>query len=144
MAIKIQVVLDCVDPARLSAFWAEALGYQLQPAPSGYDSWPAFLAASGIPESDWNSASAVVDPAEVGPRIYFQRVPEPRIGKNRVHLDLNVSGGAKVPADERKRRIADEVARLTALGATDPHEFDQRGEYWIVLHDPEGNEFCVQ
>lgn len=144
MVTKIQVVLDCADPARLAQFWSAALGYQLQPPPAGHDSWPEFLSSIGVPESEWNSASAVVDPAGLAPRLFLQQVPEPRLTKNRMHLDLNVSGGHSVPEDERVQRIAAEIARLTALGASDPQEMRRNGEYWVVLHDPEGNEFCLQ
>jgi hypothetical protein len=144
MATKIQIVLDCADPSRLATFWAAALGYQLQDPPAGYSSWPAFLEESGVPEPEWNSASAVVDPGGVGPRIYLQRVPEPKTVKNRLHMDLNVGGGHDTPASQRVARVAAEVARLIELGATDPREVSQRGESWVILHDPEGNEFCVQ
>jgi Glyoxalase-like domain len=101
VAAKVQVVIDCADPARLAGFWAEALGYRVQDPPSGFDSWLAFLISVGVPESEWNSASAVVDPDGAGPRIYLQRVPEPKAGKNRLHLDLNVGGGHDVPIDQR-------------------------------------------
>jgi hypothetical protein len=144
MATAIQVVFDCADPARISAFWAEALHYQLQDPPEGYASWPEFLTAQGVPEDQFNSASAVVDPDGRGPRIYFQRVPESKIVKNRVHLDLNVSGGPGIALDERRPRVDAEVERLRALGATTFRAVEERGEYWVVMQDPEGNEFCVQ
>jgi hypothetical protein len=87
----------------------------------------------------------VEDPDEVGPRLYFQKVPEGKVAKNRVHLDLNVGGGASVPLEERRRRVDAEVARLKALGATDERgAIEKRGEYWVRMNDPEGNEFCVQ
>src|SRR3954451_17087060 len=76
MAMTFQVTIDCADPDRLAKFWAAALGYQLQPPPEGFDTWIDFLKARGIPESLWNSASAIVDPAGAGPRIFFQQVPE--------------------------------------------------------------------
>jgi hypothetical protein len=69
MATGVQVVFDCADPDRLARFWAEALHYKIQDPPPGFDSWEAFLKAQDIPETDWNSASAVVDPDGVGPRI---------------------------------------------------------------------------
>ena len=84
-------------------FWAEVLGYQLDPPPPGYDSWEAWLTEQGIPESDWNMASAVSDPDGRGPRIFFQRVPEPKQVKNRVHLDVNAGGPRGTPDDERRR-----------------------------------------
>ena len=97
-----------------------------------------------IPEEDWNSASAVVDPEGKGPRLYFQRVPEGKVVKNRVHLDLNVGGGRETPMDKRKLRVDAEAERLAGEGATKVRPMEQRGEYWVVMQDPEGNEFCLQ
>ena len=135
MAKTVQVAIDCADPAALSRFWAEALGYVLQPPPDGNDSWESWLTAMGVPESEWNSASAVIDPDGGGPRIYFQRVPEGKAVKNRLHLDVRVPGGRK--------SIQPEVDRLVALGATVVGPKEERGESWVVMQDPEGNEFCV-
>jgi hypothetical protein len=98
----------------------------------------------GIPESEWNSASAIVDPDGVAPRIYFQRVPEGKTVKNRVHLDLNVSGPRGTTLDERRRRVDAEVDRLVKLGARKSKAMEERGEYWVNMFDPEGNEFDVQ
>jgi hypothetical protein len=137
-------VIDCADPARLGEFWAAALGYQRQDPPAGFDSWPQFLQAQGVPEAEWNSANALVDPDGTGPRLFLQRVPEPKAAKNRVHLDVNVSGGHSVPAAQRQATIAEHVARLTGLGATRVDERSLRGDYWVVMQDPEGNEFCLQ
>jgi catechol 2,3-dioxygenase-like lactoylglutathione lyase family enzyme len=144
MATKIQIVIDCADPAELSRFWAEALGYRLQEPPEGYSSWPEFLRSIGVPEKEFNSASAVVDPDGTGPRLYFQRVPEPKTGKNRLHLDLNAGGGPGTPFETRRERVGAEVTRLEKLGAGTVRSVDQRGEHWVVMRDPEGNEFCVQ
>src|ERR671916_2799029 len=105
MAHGIQVVIDCADPARLASFWADALGYKVQDPPEGFTSWEAFLTSIGVPPEEWNSASAVVDPGGAGPRIYFQRVPEPKIVKNRVHVDVNVGGGHGTPMEERRARV---------------------------------------
>ncbi len=102
------------------------------------------MKAQGIPESEWDSASAVVDPDGVGPRIFFQRVPEGKVVKNRVHLDLNVGGPRSAPHDERRRRVDAEVARLVQLGARQSRTVQERGEYFINMFDPEGNEFDVQ
>lgn len=140
---SLQVVIDCAAPASLAPFWAEALHYQLAPPPPGFADWPAFLASQGVPEQEWNSASAIEDPAGVGPRVFLQRVPEPKTVKNRLHLDLHVAGGPSVPVDERERRIHEEAARLVALGARQVGEGQQFDHHWLVLHDPEGNEFCV-
>jgi hypothetical protein len=144
MATSVQIVIDCADPATLAGFWAEALGYQIQDPPAGYADWPAFLQSIGVPESEWNSASAVVDPAGAGPRIFFQQVPEPKTAKNRLHLDLNVGGPHGTPVEERRERVAVEVTRLEKLGAVTQGSMDKMGEHWVVMRDPEGNEYCVQ
>jgi hypothetical protein len=144
MSVPIQVAIDCQDPAALSAFWAAALGYIQQPPPPGFATWEDFLREQEIPESEWNSISAIVDPDGAGPRLFFQRVPEPKQGKTRIHLDLNVGGGRDVPIELRKQRVAETTARLVALGAAVVEEFEQRGEHWVTMRDPEGTEFDLQ
>ena len=144
MATGIQVVFDCSNPDALAGFWASALRYKKQDPPDGFTSWDDWLRSQGIPEEEWNSASAVVDPDGSGPRIYFQRVPEPKTSKNRVHLDLNVSDVRRVGEAEGRRRVDAEVERLIGLGAEKLRGDVERGEYWVVMTDPEGNEFCVQ
>jgi hypothetical protein len=134
MAHGVQITFDCADPARLAAFWASALGYVVQPPPEGYDSWPALLAEMGVPESEWDSRNAAVDPDGKGPRLFFQRVPEGKVVKNRVHLDVNVGPD----------RVDGEVARLTGEGARVLTVLEDEHERCIVMADPEGNEFCVQ
>jgi hypothetical protein len=137
----VQITFDSIDPAALSAFWAQALpGYALQPPPPGFDSWDAFLEANGVPEENRNDASAIVGD---GPRVFFQKVPEAKSAKNRVHIDLQSGGGPSVPLDEQRARIAKEVERLQALGATVVGEYAEMGVAWTVLRDPEGNEFCA-
>jgi hypothetical protein len=144
MATSIQVTFDCADPDRLASFWATALGYRKPDPPEGYATWPAFLAAQGIPEDQWNAASAIEDPEGRGPRLYFQRVPEPKVVKNRVHLDVNVGGGRLVPVEERRALVDAAVDRLRGVGATPLRPVEEHGEYWVVMADPEGNEFCLQ
>lgn len=144
MATSFQVVFDCADPDRLAGFWAEALGYKKQDPPQGFSTWQDFLVAQGIPEDQWNSRSAVVDPEGAGPRIFLQQVPEPKSVKNRVHLDLNASGGLSVPLEERRTRVDAEVERLAGIGATKQWINEEYGEYSVVMQDPEGNEFCIQ
>ncbi len=141
MATTVQVVLDCADPGAQAEFWAAALGYVVQPPPPGHASWEDFLRQLGVPEERWNDRSAVVDPDGRGPRIYLQRVPEPKAVKNRVHLDVQV--GAECSPDQRRTLVEDEVERLVHLGATRSQELEEMGEHWVVLQDPEGNEFCV-
>ena len=145
MATGVQVVIDCADPARQAAFWAEALHYAIPAPPPEFASWDDWARSQGIPEDRRNDASAIEDPDGKGPRVFLQRVPEGKVAKNRMHLDLNVGGGHSVPIEERRRRVDVEVARLKALGATDERgSIERLGEYWVRMNDPEGNEFCVQ
>jgi catechol 2,3-dioxygenase-like lactoylglutathione lyase family enzyme len=144
MAQRFQVTFDCADPDRLARFWAALLGYKIQDPPAGFDSWPAFLTSIGVPEDQWNSASAIVDPEGAGARIFFQCVPEAKTVKNRVHLDVSVTGGHATPLEERRQQVDAAVERVRALGATLVEVREQRGEIWAVMQDPEGNEFCFQ
>jgi hypothetical protein len=145
MATSIQLVFDSADPDAQARFWATALGYRLQDPPDGFETWEDAMRAWGLPEEQWNDASAIVDPDGNGPRIYFQKVPEPKVAKNRLHMDLNVGGGREVALEERRRRVDAEVERLKELGATDERGAIERDEeYWVRMNDPEGNEFCVQ
>jgi hypothetical protein len=143
LAVLIQVVVDARDPAALAGFWAEALGYQLEPPPPGFADWEEFLRSVGVPEEDWARYAAVVDPDGKGPRVFFQKVPEGKVLKNRVHLDLSVSGGRGASPAERRDRIAAAAARLEGLGATVLGPVQEPGSYWMVMQDPEGNEFCL-
>ena len=136
MAIAFQVTFDAADPETLSAFWQEALGYIAQPPPDGYDSWEDWAL-----ERDEIAAAAIVDPDGAGPRVFFQKVPEGKSAKNRVHLDLR--SAPDLTGDDRWARLRAEAARLVALGATQLYELEQRGEFWITMQDPEGNEFCL-
>jgi hypothetical protein len=144
-ATKVQIVFDCADPAAQAAFWAEALHYVVPAPPPPHATWQDFLRSEGVPEESWNDANAVEDPDGEGPRLFFQKVPEGKVAKNRMHLDLNAGGGSSVPLDERRKRVDAEVERLKTLGATDERgAIEKRGEYWVRMNDPEGNEFCVQ
>lgn len=144
MAREIQVTFDCADPASLAGFWAEALGFQVQQPPDGFDSWDAALEAFGVPPERRNDASAIIDPDGSGPRIYFQRVPEGKTAKNRVHLDVRAAVG--LSGDERMAALETECTRLVGHGAVrltrvEPAPPLDSGH--IVLADPEGNEFCL-
>ena len=143
MAKPIQIVFDANDPARLADFWAQTLGYIVQPPPEGFESWDDWAQSMGIPEENWNDARALVDPDGAGPRLFFQKVPEGKTAKNRVHLDVGASAGPGTPIDERQSLVDAEVERLVAAGASVIGPMEQRGDYWVVLGDPEGNEFCV-
>ncbi|MGZ4597421.1 MAG: VOC family protein [Actinomycetes bacterium] len=141
MAKTVQVVFDCADPSAMAQFWADALGYVEQPPPPGYETWPDLLREIGVPEDQWNSRSAVVDPDGAGPRVFFQQVPEGKTVKNRVHLDVRVGGDPR-DADHRAKVDA-EATRLEGRSAARAWVVDENGEYCVVLRDPEGNEFCV-
>jgi Glyoxalase-like domain len=143
MAIKVQVTFDAADPPALAAFWGELIGYVEQDPPEGFDSWEAWAVANDLPREDWDRYAARVDPDGVGPRLYFQRVPEPKTAKNRVHLDLAVGGGRDTPPEESRRLVSAAVERATAAGATKLREVDEGDEHWVVMADPEGNEFCL-
>jgi hypothetical protein len=95
-----------------------------------------------IPEERWNDADAIIDPEGAGPRIFFQRVPEGKAAKNRVHLDI-AQAPRETPPEERGRLRQLESERLQALGATQVGEYEEMGSAWIVMQDPEGNEFCL-
>jgi Glyoxalase-like domain len=142
MAIGIQVTFDAAHPPTLGAFWAQALGYVEDSPPPGFATWDEALDAMGVPLDQRDSAYAVIDPDGVGPRLWFQKVPEPKTAKNRVHLDVNVAAG--MPRDERPDVVRARAKELEALGATRVHEMEENGGFWVVMLDPEGNEFCVQ
>ncbi|MDZ4827624.1 MAG: VOC family protein [Actinomycetota bacterium] len=111
--MRFSIALDCADAERLARFWAAALHYE----PVGTLDQYRVLA----PPDD-----------RVAPVFILQQVDEPRSGKNRMHLDLHHGP------------IAPEIARLKTLGATtDDHVTELAGTHWVVMHDPEGNEFCV-
>jgi hypothetical protein len=143
MAIGVQVTFDAADPRALGAFWCQALGYVEQPPPEGFADWDAALESWGMPPEDRDRAYAIVDPDGEGPRLFFQKVPEPKTAKNRVHLDVNAGGRGEGSRD----RVRAHVGALEAVGATQVDVFggdEPSGEFWIVMRDPEGNEFCVQ
>jgi len=152
MSRTIQVTFDAHDPEALSRFWADAMGYanppppghELQPGQDPFDAWHDFLRDAGVPESQWNAASAAEDPDGDGPRLFFQQVPEGKTAKNRVHLDLRAAPGLQ--GEERMAALESECERLVALGATRVQRHEpappMSGGH-IIMTDPEGNEFCL-
>ncbi|MER5888919.1 VOC family protein [Streptomyces sp. NPDC001941] len=150
MEMTVQLTIDCSDPQRMVAFWAEALGYVPEPPPGGHATWRAYWASVGVPEDELPPGAgdvpeSIVDPTGRGPRVWFQQVPEPKATKNRWHFDLKVGGGRDVPRDVRAQRVKDTVARLVGAGATVLRTKDEpeTGFYATALQDPEGNEFDV-
>ena len=139
MGLRLQVTFDAENPTRLAEFWALAIGYVAPPLPKGFASWQEFGRAIGLAEERLGDFAALVDPDGVGPRLWFQKVPEGKVAKNRVHLDIDPKAG---PADGWPAVQAHAV-KLEAAGARRLYEkHDETGEC-IVLQDPEGNEFCV-
>jgi hypothetical protein len=149
MPVPFKICVDCADPHLLAAFWAEAMDYKVE----DHSPFIEGLLAQGVITEDilvdvkgrwgFKTAAAIRNPDDPfdpdsdigkGMRVLFQVVPEPKTVKNRVHLDLRVGID----------KIDSEVERLEALGGkrlTDRLK-DQTAE-WIVMADPEGNEFCV-
>jgi hypothetical protein len=136
---QVQVTIDCAEPERVARFWCEVLGYVVPPAPDGFASWADF--DRSLPPERQGSAFACIDPSGVGPRLFFQRVPEGKVVKNRVHLDVRVGTG--LVGDERLATLEAECARLVALGAVHVRTLfaDEYNESCIVMQDIEGNEF---
>jgi catechol 2,3-dioxygenase-like lactoylglutathione lyase family enzyme len=144
MSREVQVTFDCADPASLAAFWAEVLGYQVQAPPEGFESWDAALESFGVPPDRRNDASAVVDPDGAGPRVFFQRVPEGKQVKNRVHLDVRAAPG--LAGEARMAALEAEGQRLVAHGATRLERYEPApplNNGHLVIADPEGDEFCL-
>jgi len=118
MDIRIQCLcIDTADPLRLATFWQEALGWRLEAGPENNE--VVLEPPKGSPEDG------------VAPDLLFLRVPEEKSGKNRLHLDLR-------PVDQGA-----EVARLEGLGARRADVGQGPEVTWVVLADPDGNEFCV-
>jgi hypothetical protein len=144
MARQIQITVDCADPAALAEFWAQALDYVVQPPPAPFESWDQALGAWGVPADERNTASAVVDPDGAGPRIFFQKVPEGKTAKNRVHLDVRAAPGLE--GEDRMAAFEATCERLVGLGASRVERHEPNGSTsagFIVMRDPEGNEFCL-
>src|ERR1700755_953662 len=137
---QFQVTFDCAEPERVARFWCEVLGYVVPPPPAGFDSWDDFDAQTG---EEPGASYACVDPNGVGPRLYFQRVPEGKVVKNRLHLDVRVGTG--LVGEERLATLEAEGARLVALGAVRVRLLtaDEDNESCLVMQDIEGNEFCL-
>jgi hypothetical protein len=138
---QFQVTFDCADPERVARFWCEVLGYVVPPSPEGFSSWDDFDRT--LPPEQQGSRFACIDPAGIGPRLFFQRVPEGKVVKNRVHLDVRVGTG--LAGDKRLEVLEAEATRLVALGATRGQLLlaDEANESCQVMQDVEGNEFCL-
>ena len=140
-AKEFQVTFDCAEPERVARFWCEVLGYVVPPAPRGFATWTDYDAS--LPPERQGAAFACVDPDGIGPRLLFLRVPEGKVVKNRVHLDVRVGTG--LVGAERLAALEAEAARLMALGASRVRLLVADGVYesCLVMQDVEGNEFCL-
>jgi hypothetical protein len=138
---QVQVTFDCAEPTRVARFWCEVLGYDLVPPPDGFATWDDYDRDG--PAQDRESWCACSDPTGRGPRLFFQRVPEGKVVKNRLHLDVRVGTG--LVGDERVAELEAECARLEALGAVRVRLLlaDDENESCLVMQDVEGNEFCL-
>ena len=140
-AKQVQVTFDCAEPERVARFWCEVLGYVVPPPPAGFATWDAF--DRSLPLDRQGSGFACMDPSGVGPRLFFQRVPEGKVVKNRVHLDVRVGTG--LVGEERLAALESECARLVPLGAVRVQLLlaDEENESCLVMQDVEDNEFCL-
>lgn len=138
---QFQVTFDCAEPERLARFWCEVLGYVVPAPPEGFATWDDYKGS--LPPEQRDAWFACVDPSGVGPRLYFQRVPEGKAAKNRLHLDVRVGTG--LVAEERLAALEAECARLVPLGAVHVRTLfaDDENESCIPMRDIEGNEFCI-
>ncbi|MFF4475258.1 VOC family protein [Streptomyces sp. NPDC001599] len=146
--LHIKIVIDAAAPHAQADFWASALHYEVEDNSMliekllGFGAVPAELTVESHGRRAWRDLAAVRHPDDpfqeesgtgLGRRLLFQRVPEAKTVKNRVHLDVHAPDGGR----------EEEVARLRALGASVQRQVKEPGGEWVVMTDPEGNEFCV-
>ncbi|WP_346621423.1 VOC family protein [Blastococcus montanus] len=140
MAFDVQMTIDCSEPHELADWWAEVLGWQVEAQDEAFIR--RMVESGAAAEEDttrhrgalvWRMGAAVRSPDPGRPRLLFQLVPEPKAGKNRLHLDVRVGPEAREA----------ELTRLLALGATELWRASQGPYEWVTLADPEGNEFCL-
>jgi Glyoxalase-like domain len=139
----IHIVFDCADPELLSRFWMVALpGYDFPHGPpDGFATWDEWADANNIPAEQRNAGRTLVDKEGHRPDIFFLRVPEPKVTKNRLHLDVKVGSG--LADGERRERIETVARRLAGAGGSIARRVDDSEGFWFVMQDPQGNEFCV-
>ena len=144
MTTRWTLTFDCHDAVAVAGFWTVALGYVDQAPPQGWDSWEEWLRHFEVPEEEWGDGASIEDPYGLLPSISFLKVPEPKTAKNRLHLDLQVSGGRHVDQDEREELIEAMVTTLVdAGGAVAFRSYQADRLDHVVMTDPEGNELCV-
>jgi len=141
-----QLTIDANDPALLARFWAQALGYRPVPPTEPATTWHALYHARLGEDAAFDDR--LFDPAGARPPIWFQQVPEAKAGKNRLHLDVYPTGRDNALTMERRIEIVEaKVAELIGLGGSaerrSQHDDPKDPVYFVVMRDPEGNEFCV-
>jgi hypothetical protein len=141
-----QLTIDCNQPARLADFWQQALGYVRTPPAEPDTTWWAHY--RGRADHGGTFSDRLFDPEGLGPAIWFQEVPEKKSGKNRLHLDLYPTGrDNRLTLEQRIELVEAKVDELVELGATVERRTSEGDpddpSYFVVLQDPEGNEFCV-
>lgn len=140
-----QLTIDANAPARLAQFWSDALGYEFTPPADTDTTWHAHyrVRLEGAP----GFTDRLFDPTGAGPALWFQQVPEAKSGKNRLHIDLYPTGrDDSLPMSRRIEIVDATVDRLVALGAAPARRTGGAADdnfYYVVMTDPEGNEFCV-
>lgn len=143
MTAKWGLTIDSARPGAQAEFWALALGYVPAPVPAGFATWEEWYVRFDVPADERDDGAFLSDPEGVGPTLSFLKVPESKVVKNRVHIDVKAAGRA-LPFDERWPIVLATVERLVAAGATVIEEVQENGQPdHMVLADPEGNEFCV-
>ena len=143
---SLQVVIDCASPHDLADWWAETLGWEVEPQDEAFirsmiDQGFATDEETTLHNSSlvWAAGAAVLPAESTGqgqPRVLFQQVPESKAGKNRVHLDLRPGPPGSVDLDAIRQRLIERGATEVSRGRQGPHE-------WVTFADPEGNEFCI-
>lgn len=141
-----QITVDCLDPPSLARFWAEALGYTPVPPTEPDTPWHRHYRQRLGDAAAFDSR--LFDPEGLRPPIWFQAVPEGKAGKNRIHLDVYPTGRDPSLTQQRYVEIVDaRVEELVALGAVvqrrDRDDDPEDPYYYVVMQDPEGNDFCV-
>ncbi|WP_239174075.1 VOC family protein [Actinoplanes cyaneus] len=135
VALRVDLTFDSVRAVELAEFWKVALGYEDEPPPEPFATRAEWVASFGEPAQDGAGGAWLRDPDGVGPRLVFLDVPEPKVAKNRLHLDVRVGRHG-----EPWPRVLAKVEELRAIGGRVLHTFDR---HHVVMTDPEGNEFCV-
>ena len=138
-----QLTIDANDPALLARFWAQALGCRPAPPTEPETTWNRRYRARLGEETAFDDR--IFDPAGLRPPIWFQEAPETKAGKNRLHLDLYPTGrDGALPMERRVEIVEAKVAELAGLGASvERRTRHDDPVYYVVMHDPGGNELCV-